>query len=48
MKGLVSGADKMLTDWHSDKARALNMSRNLTQNRYPLLLKLQLLAGFLG
>jgi hypothetical protein len=39
---------EMRTDWHSDKARALCSSRILTQNRYPRLLKLQLVAGFFG
>jgi hypothetical protein len=30
----------------SDNARALGSRRNLTQNRYPLLLKAHLIAGF--
>ncbi len=32
--------------WHSDNARALGSRRILTQNRYPLLLKAHLIAGF--
>jgi hypothetical protein len=31
---------------HGDIARALGSTRNLAQNRHPLLLKAQLVAGF--
>ena len=36
----------MRIGWHSDNARALGSRRILTQNRYPLLLKAHLVAGF--
>jgi hypothetical protein len=47
MKGLISGQVKMQSDQHGDK-RAPNASRILTQNRYPLLLKLHLVAELSG
>jgi hypothetical protein len=48
MNGLVSGADELIIrlmqmDWHDRDARN---RRRLTQNRHPLLLKAQSVAGF--
>jgi hypothetical protein len=39
---------KMRKGWHDEDARAHCSRRILTQNRHPLLLKAQLVAGFLG